>query len=194
MNIDVKYIDDKFKVMLNCNNYKDVSKIIDYVIIEKYDKDNRTSSVPSGYGSKKEFPIGKRSCNKKFLKGIQKNYVEETIEYIKTLMPVKHGERIWIDFASRFLDGNNVEFTKKELHGGIRIDASNFEVELNNFINWLNCLISENSFEESNENIQNNKRCNAMGNLIIPKPVTKKDDGMPKKLNRKRKRELKDLI
>ncbi len=195
MNIDVSYIDGKFRAMLNGNDYKDVSKIIDYVIIEKYDRNNKISSVPVGYGNKSEFPIGIRRVNKSFLEGIQKFYVEETIKYIKTLMPVKPGERIWIDFASRFLSRDNEEFCETELHGGFWIDFSNFDIELNSFINILNDIMEKSSCKKINGISQKNSKRPMPLNFVIPKSVVeKKDNGIQKSFKRKPKRRLKDLI
>ncbi len=193
MNIDIRYIDDKFKVMLNREDYKDVFKIIDYIIIEKYDKNNRTSSVPTGYGSKFEFPIGIRNVKKSFLEGIEVGYVETVIRYLEDLMPVKTGEKVWIDFVSRFLNSNNEELCEKEIHDGFWFDDTNYEIKINDFINVLNNLLieikSRDLFKKTQKNINSRKL-----NLIIPKPVVENDNGIPKRFKRKIKREVKDLI
>lgn len=169
MKIDVRYIDDKFMAMRSNGDYKNVSNVIDYVVIQKYDVNERTSSnTPSGYGNKIDFPIGKRSIRKSFSKGIQENYVKEAIKYIENLKPIKPGERVWIDLISRFLNADGEELYEKELHGGIWVDVNNYETELDSFINELTNLIT--------------------------KPVSDENIGTIKRLNRKRKYELKDLI
>lgn len=194
MNIDINYIDDKFKLILNRNDYKDVSKIIDYVIIEKYDRNNRTSIVPEGYGSKFEFPIGTRSVKKSFLEGVQKTYIEETIKYIKYLMPVKPGERVWINFVSRFLNINNEEFREKEIHDGFCADETNYETRINDFINILNSLLDHANYKDTAKETPEKNRSLKTARFIIPKPVVEKDNGIPKRFKRKTKRRLKDLI
>jgi len=169
MKIDVRYIDDKFMAMSSNGDYKNVSKIVDYVVIQKYDINKRTfSNAPADYGNKIDFPIGKRSIRESFSKGMQENYVKEVIKYIENLKPIKPGEKIWIDLVSRFLNADGDELYEKELHGGIRVDFNNYETELDSFISELTNLIT--------------------------KPVIDKNAGTTKRFDRKRKREIKDLI